>query len=109
MGGHNPEQVMATAKAAFRSVPYSALTPEAMAENTPNPALFAHSSQAQLGEVNAFLSHSWRDPSEAKWSALQAWAAEFRLRHGGREPTLWVDKFCIDQTDIESSLLCLVR
>ena len=24
-------------------------------------------------------------------------------------PLMWIDKFCIDQTDIESSLLCLVR
>ena len=78
-----------------------------MAESTPNPTLFAHSSQAQLGEINAFLSHSWRDPSEAKWAALQAWAAEFRLRNGGKEPTLWVDKFCIDQTAIRDSLMCL--
>ena len=32
---------------------------------------------------------------------------EFRLRNGGKEPTLWVDKFCIDQTAIRDSLMCL--
>ena len=107
MGGRNPEQVLAKAKAAFRSVPFSALTRESMAESAPNPALYALSSQAQLGDINAFLSHSWKDPSEEKWAALEKWAAEFQRTHGGREPTLWIDKFCINQEEIRDSLMCL--
>ena len=84
----------------------AALTREAMAESTPNrelASLRAH----DLGQADVFLSHSWRDPSGAKWAALQAWAAAFRRRHGGREPTLWIDKYSIDQDQIRDSLTCL--
>ena len=30
----------------------------------------------------------------------------FKAKHG-REPTVWIDKFCIDQTAIDENLMCL--
>lgn len=79
---------------------------EDMAENTPNPALSKFTRQATIGDVDAFLSHSWHDNAQLKWDALQEWRAEFKIAHG-REPSLWIDKYCIDQNSIEESLACL--
>ena len=54
-------------------------------------------------DVDAFLSHSWHDSGSAKWAALQAWAEAFERAHG-RRPTIWLDKACIDQQNIQASL-----
>ena len=64
---------------------------------------------ATLGEVDAFLSHSWRDEDAApgqKYAALEAWAARFEAAHG-RGPTCWLDKACIKQDSIDEALACL--
>merc|ERR1712113_546032 len=41
-----------------------------------------------------------------KWAALQQWREDFIAQHN-REPQLWLDKCCIDQTDIMTDLRCL--
>ena len=51
------------------------------------------------------FSHSWHDDPELKWDALQAWRADFKSLHR-REPTVWIDKYCIDQQAIDKSLAC---
>lgn len=55
------------------------------------------------GVCDAFLSHSWHDSAEHKWSALQSWRDAFVQQHG-REPRMWFDKACINQNDIEADL-----
>merc|ERR1711953_384668 len=77
-----------------------------MAENTPNPELAARATKAVPGQVDAFVSHSWHDDAGKKWRALQEWRNEFKQQNG-REPTLWIDKYCIDQKNIDESLACL--
>jgi len=77
-----------------------------MANNKPERQLFALSRPAQLGEVDAFLSHSWHDDPTAKWAAIQRWRRSFKAEHG-REPEVWLDKICLDQTNIDESLQCL--
>ena len=57
--------------------------------------------------MDAFLSHSWHDNADLKWSMLQEWREEFKSINGGREPRLWIDKYCIDQNNIDESLACL--
>merc|ERR1712217_755825 len=52
------------------------------------------------------ISHSWHDPPEEKWQALQTWRTDFFMLHH-REPMVWFDRACIDQTDIENDLRCL--
>ena len=49
---------------------------------------------------------SWRDPAKAKHATLSRWAQERETRTG-EQTSLWLDKACIDQTDITQSLLCL--
>lgn len=59
------------------------------------------------GEViDFFMSHSWHDDAERKWSALNELASKFRSAHG-RYPTFWLDKVCIDQACIADGLKVL--
>ena len=58
------------------------------------------------GECDAFFSHSWHDDALQKWEALVAWCEEFKSDNK-RSPRLWLDKVCIDQTNIKEDLQCL--
>lgn len=99
-------EVLSSAEACFRSVSLDRVAYEDVADNAPNPALTVHTEFTKMGMCDAFISHSWHDQPEAKWTALQDWRHEFLLQHG-REPRVWFDKFCIDQNDIDTSLRCL--
>jgi len=98
--------VVRLASARFRAVELAAVRKEDFASNTPDPALFARSSPVSLNECDAFISHSWHDDPAAKWVSLQRWRTKFLAEHG-REPRVWIDKFCLDQNSIETDLRCL--
>jgi len=106
VGRCRPGEVLLQASTRFRSIELGSLTIEDLRSSVPEPRLFALSSPARLGECDAFISHSWQDDADAKWRALTAWCQQFQRTHG-REPTLWFDKCCIDQDDIEANLKCL--
>lgn len=106
MAGTDPKKVWAEACKRFRGISCEKLTREIMANQQPDPKLYELSRPARWGEVDAFLTHSWHDDPDAKWRVLQHWRMNFKATHH-REPVLWIDKFCIDQTDIEHSLQCL--
>ena len=106
MGGKNPKFVQAEGRRKFRCITLDKITREEMAESSPNPALASRAENADFGDVDAFLSHSWSDCSQSKWAALQQWRTEFKTKHF-REPRVWIDKCCIDQRDIDANLMCL--
>ena len=87
----------------FRGLPWSALEAHHLSSSLGAADLSAAAAPVELGD--AFISHSWSDDGDAKFMALSRWAAEFE-KQAGREPTLWLDKACIDQ-DIDASLLGL--
>jgi hypothetical protein len=68
--------------------------------------LYNFSRPCPIGECHAFFSHSWHDDSRLQWDALNAWCVEFEH---AREctPRLWLDRVCIDQTNIKADLQCL--
>lgn len=68
--------------------------------------LFERSHPALIGEIDAFVSHSWHDDPQMKWDALQAWCNNFSHQHG-RSPKLWLDFCCIEQRHIDAGLRCL--
>jgi hypothetical protein len=103
MGGQSANALLAQAAAHFRYVRFGALDASMLASSSAAPAAYAVSAPADFAQVDAFLSHSWNDDASAKWAALGAWCAEFEIEHG-REPLVWLDRCCIDQTDIESAL-----
>ena len=52
------------------------------------------------------MSHSWHDDGSQKYAALSRAAAAFKAAHG-REPRLWIDKYCVDQSRISDVLRLL--
>jgi hypothetical protein len=106
LGDCSPDEVLKKSGQRFRCVSPEKLRFEDMQKRDPDPSLYALSEPAVLGSCDAFVSHSWSDDASAKWAVLQEWCASFRALHG-REPLLWIDKFCIDQTEINADLQCL--
>lgn len=99
--------MLARGQAAFRGVRLSALTREDLVSSTGQTRVAAQS--VSLGEVDAFVSHSWLDDPDAKWEALCSWCRTFTRTHG-REPVLWIDKVSMDQSSaskLEEELACL--
>lgn len=52
-----------------------------------------------FGDIDIFVSHSWHDDPDEKIFCLRRVAREFAAEHG-REPVMWIDKWCIDQENI---------
>lgn len=90
----------------FRAWPLAKLTREILEDNKPDPSLHSHTTAAKLGSVDAFVSHSWSDDGTSKYTALQEWAAATTvLPEAGHQ--IWLDKACIDQTNIDANLASL--
>jgi len=106
LGSCSVEDVIAQAASRFRSVRLTDLSFEDLKDNRPNPALFVKTTPAMLHCCDAFVSHSWHDDAQAKWAAIQRWRRAFVAAHS-REPKVWVDKCCIDQSSVETDLPCL--
>ena len=123
-----PSKVLADATALFRAVSVSSLraadfassgvaggastSAAAAAVSTSDSVveLGERSYKAKLGEIDAFLSHSWKDEEfwpGKKYEALERWAAAHEAKNQGQGPTIWLDKMCIDQNDIDAALACL--
>jgi len=95
----------------FRGVPWTSLTAGDLAAEWDGELEARrqedHTVPAALGEVDAFLSHSWSDDGREKYEVLCGWADAFEAAYG-RPPLLWLDRCCIRQDDdIAASLLGL--
>ena len=102
LGKKSVSDALALAVAHFRALPLRELTKAEMEKNTPDPAMHAKTLKAELGGVAAFVSHSWSDSGDAKYEELQLWA---RDNEGTND--VWLDKACIDQTNIDANLMAL--
>ena len=79
---------LATAQRNFRAIPAKALTKQELMDNKlPIPQEKTRS--AVLGEVHAFMSHSWSDDGEAKHAQLNAYAEATGY---GEHCLIWLDK-----------------
>ena len=67
-------------------------------------ALYELTRRARLGDVGAFISHSWSDDGDAKFDRLHEWKAEVAE---GDDVLVWLDKSCIDQLQINTILASL--
>lgn len=90
----------------FRCVQLRSVAKEDMATSAPDIHLSALAVSCKLGSCDAFISHSWHDCAETKWRSLQSWLEAF-VDNNGREPSVWWDKCCIDQANIERDLRSL--
>eukprot|EP00947_MAST-08B_sp_MAST-8B-sp1_P004270 g4270.t1 len=100
------------AKEQLRGLAGSDLTEQLMASSTLDEASAQSTELLDFSQskkkIDFFLSHSWHDSPEAKWKAIKAVKDGFRASTG-REPTFWLDKICIDQSNIGDGLrvLCI--
>jgi hypothetical protein len=106
LGATSTDDLLKSARATFKFVRADRVTFADMEIKRPDPTLGALTEKGRLGFVDAFVSHSWHDDPRLKWLALQGLRDEFKAR-ASREPKLWIDKFSIDQANIETSLSCL--
>ena len=107
IGKQDIRSVLATARRTFTGVQLSQLEASHLAASTVDPSCSRLAVRRQMGEIDAFLSHSWHDDASLKWSALQRWGRAFVKESGGRPPVLWFDRCCIDQQNIAEQLACL--
>ena len=101
VGGRNPAEALKHGLNTFRGLPYESLSLEDLSTSG-DTGLHNKTVKANLGQVDAFLSHSWHDDPGQKWAALEKWGGE----RGGKV-MLWLDKACIDQQRIDESLAAL--
>lgn len=121
LDGVKASHILEQAASSFRAIPFDQLTAECFARPPSDAASKEPSAASQpaaavnptpisaavlLGHADAFVSHSWHDPAEAKWAALCAWGIQFRAKHG-RAPLLWIDQHCIQQDNIAAQLQSL--
>jgi len=104
IGGRGVADALRIARQKFRVLPLTHFTADDLAPGVDLAAANSLSSRtrsAALGECDAFMSHSWRDDGDKKFMRLRehAWDTS--------EPTIWLDKACIDQTNIDASLAVL--
>jgi len=107
IGGCSVDDAIAQATPRFRSISAERLLIHDF-HNSPattpvETSLFGRTEHCLLGDCDAFVSHSWHDDVDAKWDAFQHWREGFHYKNG-REPRIWFDKACINQTDIDEDL-----
>jgi len=103
IGGRSAGKVLAEARAQFRVLLADALTEEDLIDNQ-DTGFYHKTHEALLGSCHGFVSHSWRDDGRMKLQALHKWRRTLR---GRQQVTVWLDKACIDQGNIDASLACL--
>ena len=88
IGKLEPQAVLGMARRTFTGLPFELLSKVDLSSNA-DTGLNAKARRCRLGEVDAFLSHSWHDDADTKWRALSAWAAELAEAQG-RSPMVWL-------------------
>ena len=112
VGGSNADATLERAVKLLRCLPASRLHAADLADSTAaslaGPTLHARTEPAVMGEVTAFLSHSWRDEDEvpgAKYALVSRWAS-LRQETTGIEPTLWLVALAPTLTTPEPRTAC---
>ena len=89
----------------FRAIPISKIAGEDLLTNDgTGSSLFSRTEPVKFGECDAFVSHSWSDDGALKHAQLMSWANE---ANAPRRALVWLDKACIDQSNINASLRAL--
>ena len=95
-GNASPEKVVASAKSKLRCTTLSAMDrSDFVTADGRSHDKFSKSVHCQPGDVDVFISHSWRDSPVEKWEMLNSFCNDFFRAHN-REAKLWVDLYCLD-------------
>jgi len=108
VGTLRPEKALALARERFCALPFDVLR-QADFNTNEDTGLNEKSVPMQLGQCDAFISHSWSDSGDLKFAALNRWAVRFSVKFGSTAH-VWLDKACIKQgteSSISEQLACL--
>ena len=105
MGNVSPADALSMGRRSFRGLPVASIGADDLGSSA-DSGMFQKTKAAALGELDAFVSHSWHDDGAKKYKGLRGWADAFEAREK-RAPLIWLDKASIDQTDISTALACL--
>lgn len=94
VGGVGTDKALVLARKSFLGLPLDSLRADDLSSNE-DTQLNARVVPRHLGDVDAFMSHSWRDSGRHKMAVLSAWGAEFQASHG-RSPLIWLE--CAEAT-----------
>lgn len=86
VGGREAADALAHGSSSFRGLPFAEITASDFASSA-DSGLHGKTVEAALGHVDAFVSHSWHDDAETKYTRLAAWAAARPT-----SPLVWLDK-----------------
>ena len=81
-------RLLSLARHSFRLIPFKSMSDTDLVGND-GTSLASRSVEANLGDCDAFVSHSWSDSAKAKWEVLADWASAFE-RMNQRTPLLWL-------------------
>jgi len=95
----------------LRCVPISCITlqvlkKQPLGEPVDTTAKYTLSTPCEPGDIDFFITHSWSDDPVQKYAALQQLSERFQAEYG-REPQVWIDACCINQSQIGDDLQCL--
>ena len=82
LGAKTPREAYDHGLAHFCAAPFSALSEAVFVSRDVAAGLGVLTQVVELGECDAFISHSWSDSAPQKWSALTDWATVFTKQHG---------------------------
>ena len=74
--GASPEEVVISAKKKLRCVQFSSMN--SCDFDSASRSEFAKSMPCEPGDVDLFISHSWRDPPRQKWDVLKNYCEKFK-------------------------------
>ena len=106
IGGTDAGSAYKMATDNFRAIPLCQITKADLKSNA-DTGLAKKTEAVAFGDVAAFITHSWQDPGDQKFEALQEWGDEYRSKHGGKEPLVWLDKACVNQANVDEALTAL--
>merc|ERR1712107_959206 len=114
MGDKSQDELIDAAVRRFRSISWTTLREradiildsQALDGNTCETEFYRLSDPCELANCDGFVSHSWHDCPTQKWRVLSEWCEEFQATHQ-RDPLLWLDKVCVNQSNIITDLECL--
>ena len=109
-GGGGVKTLLEEARENLRCIDWSDITLDLFVSSVRDAnakPCFDYSRPVKPGEViDYFISHSWSDEGEAKFHRLSELASYHRRKYHCF-PTFWLDKVCINQSNIGAGLKCL--
>ena len=89
IAGYGPDRAAALTAQTFRVLPFRNMRHSDFLNGdlgSRDDELRSRTQPCQLGDADAFMSHSWRDDAAAKWHTLATWQRTWSAAHAAKRP-----------------------